>query len=264
MSRSLPVIQHHGYAHNAKPALHVLEGEGLTRATTGEVATFTIHLVGEDGSPPEVPGPWNLDPVRFVYVWIANSDQMMAAEVSNNGDGTLTASYSSDIPGEYLVYVEDVRTTRTQYGIQPVSPVVGSPFKLTISGPSLLDMDALPVCGTDLQDGTPEETWRIGTWMSSKVASARHGVMRDGWVFQPKNCVYDTFSYTDLMMLANAEKPVWLLVTGTSVQRGIFLSLLDMVLTKDKKADMKKSAHQKCWGWTDFRLGNLRISYQVQ
>lgn len=227
------------------------------------MATFTIHLVGENGSQPQLPGPWNRDPSRFVYVWISNSDQMMAAEVVNNGDGTLTASYSSDIPGEYLVYVEDINTVSARDGVSNVSPVIGSPFKLTISGPSLLDIDSLPLCRTEHEEGTPETTWRTGTWVSSHIASARHGVMRDGWVFQPKDCVYDTFSYWDLMALAHAEKPTWLLVVGTSVQRGIFLTLVDMVLARDQKGEFSHSAYAKCWGWADLRIGNLRISYQV-
>lgn len=194
---------------------------------------------------------------------MANEDQIMVAEVTNNGDGTLTASYTSDFPGTYKVYIEDVDLDKPRT-LDNVRPINGSPFELTISGPPLLDPDSLPTCGTEGDEGTPEDFWRKGTWISSNIASAAHGVMRDGWVFQPKNCVYDTFSVEELMMMADAPEPTWVLVAGTSVQRGIFLSLVDMVLQKGQKDEFKESAFQKCWGWSEIRIGNLRITYQVR
>ncbi|CAM9778424.1 unnamed protein product [Scytosiphon promiscuus] len=127
-----------------------------------------------------------------------------------------------------------------------------------------LDVDSLPVCGSeeDTCDDIADTFWRPGTWLSANVASPRHGVTRNGWVFQPKNCVFDAFSYEDLMLLAGLEEPTWLLVLGGSVQRGLFLTLVDMVLAQGQKDNLISSTVQKCWGYADIRVGNLRVTYQ--
>ncbi|CAM9685943.1 unnamed protein product, partial [Choristocarpus tenellus] len=49
---------------------------------------------------------------------------------------------------------------------------------------------------------------------------------------------------------------------GSSVQRGIFLSLVDMALRQGQKDNFWDSSISKCWGWADVRIGNLRFSYQ--
>lgn len=87
--------------------------------------------------------------------------------------------------------------------------------------------------------------------------------MRDGWVFQPKSCVYDTFSYEDLMLLAERKKTTWILVLGGSVQRGVFLTLVDMALAQGQKDNFTSSAVGKCWGYADIQIGNLRMTYQA-
>ena len=143
-------------------------------------------------------------------------------------------------------------------------PIVGSPFALTIAGDPTVDIDSLPVCSTAQdEERTPEAFWKPGTWISSRLASAKHGVARDGWVFQPKTCVHDAFSYDDLMLLASLEETTWLLVLGSSIQRGVFLTLVDMVLAQGQKDDMDSSVIAKCWGYADITVGNLRITYQV-
>lgn len=75
--------------------------------------------------------------------------------------------------------------------------------------------------------------------------------------------MHDTFSYDDLMLLASQEKPTWLVVLGGSVQRGLFLTLVDMVLAQGQKDEFPTSAIQKCWGYADIRVGNLRLAYQA-
>ena len=63
--------------------------------------------------------------------------------------------------------------------------------------------------------------------------------------------------------LASLEKETWLLVVGGSVQRGVFLALVDMILEHDQKTNLKESIIQKCWGYADVQVGNLRVTYQV-
>ncbi|CAM9938670.1 unnamed protein product [Ectocarpus sp. 4 AP-2014] len=255
--------QAHSYrSHDRAP--HTASGDGLHKATVGRPASFTIQLVGDQlGSLPD----WKPNSsTRFIYVWIANKDQILIAEVVNGGskNGTLTATYKSDFPGDYLVYVDEVESSKKDEGV----PILGSPFSLTIAGNApTLDVNSLPVCSTheDANKDIADTFWRSGTWLSSNVASAAHGVMRNGWVFQPESCVFDTFSYEDLMLLASLDgKPTWLLVLGGSVQRGVFLTLVDMVLAARQKHDIQSSVVQKCWGYADVRVGNLRLTYQVR
>ncbi|CAN0089336.1 unnamed protein product [Ectocarpus fasciculatus] len=177
-------------------------------------------------------------------------------------NNTLTATYMSDFPGDYLVYIDEVDLSRKGEGV----PILGSPFSLTIAGDApTLDVNSLPICSSqkDFNNDIAGTFWRPGTWLSSNVASAAHGVLRNGWVFQPKSCVFDTFSYEDLMLLASLDgEPTWLLVLGGSVQRGVFLTLIDMVLAAGQKHDMSSSVLQKCWGYADVQVGNLRLTYQ--
>lgn len=195
-------------------------------------------------------------------MWIAGEVQFFTAEVVNNQDGTLSATYIGDFPGDFLVYVEEINLASANNG-KHVRPITGSPFELTITGPPLLDPDTLPLCGAESSSSRMSSFWRTGSWLSSHVASGKHGVLRNGWVFQPEECVYDTFSYDDLMVIAALNEPTWLLVIGGSVQRGAMLSLLDMALSQGQKDSFSRSAVQKCWGWSDVRIGNLRITYQV-
>ncbi|CAM9376350.1 unnamed protein product [Ectocarpus fasciculatus] len=258
--------QAHGYRSDER-APHTASGDGLHKATVGRPASFMIQLVGDQ--PADVRGSvldWEtIGSRRFIYVWIANKDQILIAEVVDGGsiNGTLNATYKSDFPGDYLVYIEEVQPSKKGEGV----PILGSPFSLTIAGDApTLDVNSLPVCSSheDANNDIADTFWRPGTWLSSNVASAAHGVTRNGWVFQPKSCVFDTFSYEDLILLASLDAELtWLLVLGGSIQRGVFLTLVDMVLAAGQKDDIKSSVLQKCWGYADVRVGNLRLTYQV-
>ena len=255
-------LQDHPYVPNVKIAHHTAYGPGLSLATTGIEASFTIRLAlaDENGSKPE--GDWNLDKHRFIYVWIANADQILTAGVKNNGDGTLTATYESCFPGDYLVFIEDV-DLRASDESDKGRPIKGSPFPLTIVGEAALDVEGLSVCGVEGED-VASTYWRTGSWISSNIASAKHGVLRDGWVFQPQSCVLETFSYEDLILLATLEEPTWLLAVGNSVLRGVYLTLVDLVLGRGQKDELGTSVIEKCWGFADIRIGNLRLTYQVK
>lgn len=253
------------YGPAVERAPHTASGPGLESALAGETAHFTIQLVQEDGELQKKAGRWNTEWDRLIYVWIANTEHIFIAEVRNNGDGTLTASYSSDFVGTYLIYIDDILLgEKHAAGEDAGRPIMGSPFVLEITGaPTAPDFDSLPLCVRE-NGGGVSSFWRPGSWVSSRVASAKHGVLRSGWVFQPEDCVYDTFSYDELMAIASSDSPTWVLVLGGSVQRGLFLTLVDMVLAKEQKHQLASSALHRCWGWSDIRIGNLRVSYQVR
>lgn len=250
IDHTMPSPKVHRYSNHAETALHTASGDGLHAAMTGKPSSFTIELVGE---------AWSPSSARFIYVWIASPDQILTAEVVDHKNGTLTATYESPFPGKYLVHIEEVEVSKHDEG----KPIVHSPFSLTVSGVSTLNVSDLALCGTNKQESMENSFWRQGTWISSNLASDVHGVTRNGWVFQPRECVYDTFTYDDLMLLASLEKETWLLVVGGSVQRGVFLTLVDMILEHDQKTNLKASIIQKCWGYADVQVGNLRVTYQV-
>ncbi|CAB1114832.1 unnamed protein product [Ectocarpus sp. CCAP 1310/34] len=262
--------QTRSYGADVRVAPHTATGPGLRLASTGVPASFTIRLAGVDGSGarPEQQGEknpdwdYNVDKKRFIYVWVASEDNVFVAGVRNNGNGTVTATYESSFPGDYLVHVEDVNL-QVQDRFGRGRPIIGSPFSLTVSGDPAVDVDALPVCGGEgEEEDLASSYWRTGSWVSSNIAARNHGVLRDGWVFQPKTCVYEAFSYDDLMLLAGLDEPTWLLALGNSILRGIFLTILDMALAQGQKDDFSTSVVKKCWGFIDVRIGNLRISYQ--
>lgn len=224
---------------------------------------FTIKLVDHPGINVNMAESRNVEYGRFIYVWISGESQVVNAEVVNNRDGTLTARYIIDFPGHYLISVEDVDLTTPSGPESSFLPILGSPFDLHVTGEPTLDPDALPLCENEDEKRRSSSVWRPGSWLSSRVASTDHGVLRDGWVFQPRDCVHDAFSFDDLLVLAAREDPTWLVVVGGSIQRGLFLSLVDMILQKGQKDMFKRSVIDKCWGWSDVRLGNLHVSYQV-
>ncbi|CAM9753733.1 unnamed protein product, partial [Ectocarpus sp. 12 AP-2014] len=254
----------HRYTTNAT-APHTASGSGLHKATVGIPASFTVQLVGDnDRTGGSLFPDWEPNSShRFIYVWISSKDQIFTADVFSDGSakGILTATYTSDFPGDYFIYIEEVNPSEHGEGL----PILGSPFSLTIEGDAAtLDVDSLPVCGSrdDDKKEIGDTYWRPGTWLSSYVASAAHGVMRNGWVFQPRSCVFDTFSHEDLMLLASLDDPTWILVLGGSIQRGVFHSLVDMALAQGQKDDFADSIIKKCWGYANVRIGNFRLTYQ--
>ncbi|CAM9438074.1 unnamed protein product [Scytosiphon promiscuus] len=173
------------YSPDVAIAPHTADGSGLTRATTGAPASFTVRLAGGpsaaairlaaenydggsgisggstreeqqhsgidgvEGGEADEQSDWdyNLDKKRFIYVWVASRDNVFIAAVENNGDGTLTASYEAYFPGDYLVHVEDVDLRLKGDDFGRGRPITGSPFSLTVTGEPAIDVDALPVCG---------------------------------------------------------------------------------------------------------------------
>lgn len=63
---------------------HMAHGEGLSSASTGTEATFTIQLMQDRETAAEAASHiWdhNINHERFIYVWIAGEDQVLIAEV---------------------------------------------------------------------------------------------------------------------------------------------------------------------------------------
>ena len=86
--------------------------------------------------------------------------------------------------------------------------------------------------------------------------------IRTGWLFLPSsrmNCKLETFDSQALQSLPE-KKLIYIL--GRSVERGIFLSLVDIMLDEHEKRLLKHSVVGKCWGRAAITKGNVRVVYQ--
>ena len=91
--------------------------------------------------------------------------------------------------------------------------------------------------------------------------------LRTGWRFLPSpemNCRIETFSAEDLLSIPPAGldgKEKSIMVIGTSVMRGVFLSMADLLLPFGDKRYFAPSVIGKCWGRAHVKKGNLRLMY---
>ena len=73
------------------------------------------------------------------------------------------------------------------------------------------------------------------------------------------NCKVETFNTNDIRSIPK-KRSIYIL--GTSIQRGIFLSLVDIMLDNAEKEHLSKSVIEKCWGRMLVQKGNLEVVYQ--
>lgn len=100
-----------------------------------------------------------------------------------------------------------------------------------------------------------------GDWIGPHLNGGIQG-LRNGWYFLPgreMNCKIEYFTSKDLTLIPE-EKSIY--IFGTSRERGIFLSLVDMLLDTKEKARMHDSEVAKCWGRAFVFKSNLKVFYQ--
>jgi len=106
--------------------------------------------------------------------------------------------------------------------------------------------------------------WR-GTWYgpAAKLAPTG-GKMRTGWTFFPKKCTLETFNRRDLKHLQHSSvaQNNTIVILGTSKERGVFLSLVDLALYPSQKVKMESSFMRKCWGRMSVQIGSMKFVYQ--
>ncbi|KAJ8047353.1 hypothetical protein HOLleu_06334 [Holothuria leucospilota] len=229
-------------------------GEGLHRAEVGVTSSITVIL----------------DPMRtqdfqqfFFSVLAVGEDHIFPAKpqpVFSNATN-VTFTYVPTLPGEYDLYVEEI-FQRPPWQKQ----VPGSPFLLVVQGHHELDIDdfkvrtdKLPSCQIISQE---DPSWVEGEWVTRKLLGRKRGVLRSGWVFQPKRCSFDIFTKDDIEIAAASKVPKTIAILGSSTERGIFLSLVDLALRKEEKIHLVESDLAKCWGFSEFQFGNLHFIYQ--
>jgi hypothetical protein len=86
--------------------------------------------------------------------------------------------------------------------------------------------------------------------------------LRNNWFFLPSeemDCKIETFTEYELKLLQE-EKRIYIL--GNSRERGIFLSLVDLLLDGEEKRDLQSSVVGQCWGRAVVSKHNMKVMYQ--
>ena len=167
--------------------------------------------------------------------------------------------------GEYQVIVHELPNFLT--GHHRTIPLA-DPFPITIKDkPNVKSwalvkerLDTLPPCQSVRRPGL-FTTWE-GDWIGPDIYIP-DGTLRNGWYFLPgkqMNCKLDMFTGADLSVIPEMKS---IYVIGTSRERGVFLSLVDMLLNLPEKKYLGDSVIAKCWGRAFVVKNNLKVLYQV-
>ncbi|KAL3780332.1 LOW QUALITY PROTEIN: hypothetical protein HJC23_008262 [Cyclotella cryptica] len=101
-----------------------------------------------------------------------------------------------------------------------------------------------------------------GYWLGPGLSLEEGRKLRNGWMFLPHesmNCTIPSYTQQDLLQLPE-ETSIY--VFGTSRERGVFLSILDILLTAEEKEHLEASVIGKCWGRAIVQKGNIKLMYQ--
>ena len=109
--------------------------------------------------------------------------------------------------------------------------------------------------------GSHDLAYPQGQWLSQEAAGLTTPERRmsqaqvfSGWTFDVAGC---RIPRVDI-----AASAVWIVVLGTSTDRGVFQSLVDMLLPAEGKINITESELEKCWGYYDVSAGGVRLTYQ--
>jgi hypothetical protein len=172
----------------------------------------------------------------------------------------LTFEWNPVVAGEYDVLVHEV-PTQMEDNPEEVLPI--DRFVLTIErqrdDTSIHDRLNRPPCFS-FDETDVYSTWD-GDWIGPGL-NYQGDALRNGWMFVPgesTNCTISTYTQDQLL---NVEEETSIFVLGTSRERGVFLSLLDILLSPHEKENLDVSVIGKCWGRATVQKGNIKLLYQ--
>ncbi|XP_071853234.1 uncharacterized protein [Apostichopus japonicus] len=221
----------------------------LNKVKVGQMVNFSVEI-GK-----------NVSKVNGYSVLAVGENHIFVANQTEYSDDRTIVNFTvvPTLPGVYNLFIEEF-----DHVVQLQLP--GSPFNLVVEAGDPADAmeigrtaDKLPSC-----HAVPltRPSWLGGKWITRNLASKKRGVLRSGWVFQLDWCTFDVFTTDDLAMAAESPSPKKIVILGSSVERGIFFSLVDVLLTKEEKYNLSDSDFAKCWGYAQVKVGNLQLVYQ--
>lgn len=189
-----------------------------------------------------------------------------ATLVPSLGHDHHTYIWEPNFPGRYEVFVHELNHNHPPLSREFETALIQPPYPIHIWGATELDMLSL---NERIRDMTPCQQlpevnvyshWD-GDWLGP--AFKLDNSLRNGWTFLPNgdgmDCKIDTFTSRDL---GKIPKKVKVYVMGNSIMRGVFLSLVDLMLPVKDKVRLKDSIIGKCWGRASVTRGNLEVIYQ--
>ena len=261
---------------------HSISSNEQHRSLEAEVAdegTYFIVSGTDDDSSPTAPARIEIEivnpksPEEFWYSVTIVSHNKYTGAARNMGEmdmGRPTVSliyyWSPLFQGEYEVIVHELKNFLT--GHERTDPIA-DPFPITIENkPGVKSWDlvqermkTLPPCQSVRKPGL-YTTWE-GDWIGPGVFTPE-GTLRTGWYFLPgnkMNCKIEIYTDADLSVVPEMKS---IYVIGTSKERGVFLSLVDMLLDLPEKKYLSDSVISKCWGRAYTVKNNLKVLYQVR
>ena len=189
---------------------------------------------------------------RNVFVWLKSSDGQLASEVLKP-KGSQWRCEVKLLPGQWTVHVLVV--------------ALGKPFRFAKAKGSPQQLTVVPK-GRRL----PQRRCKLGVdelqgrWVRSN-ASCAFGCPRDGWTLVSPSCHWHVHSPAEVYEKTH-ERQLWLAILGNSVMRGSLQALVDQLVPKawqsfaGKENVPGRGTTMKCWGWLDFQVGGLRLSFQ--
>jgi hypothetical protein len=145
-------------------------------------------------------------------------------------------------PGIYNVHVESIEGCGLGNNRNTtIHRVRGSPFQLRVQGKQA----EFP------RRRCPDYRYRHGRWLECQ--STPLACTRTGWVWVPDECYSHVYTPEEIL---NQERPTWIVLAGSSVERGSFFSLVDHVLGR-RAANVSDSDFWKCWGWSEFFFSSM-------
>ena len=168
------------------------------------------------------------------------------------------------IDGEYQVIVHELQTFIS--GNEATVPLMEPPSIVITNKPGVDSwelvqrrMETLPPCQHVRKPGLYTQ-WD-GDWFGPDLPTSE-GSLRTGWFFLPgatMNCKIEMYNDEDLSVIPEMKS---IYVIGSSKERGVFLSLVDMILHDSEKEALEQSVISKCWGRAYVTKSNMKVLYQ--
>lgn len=199
-----------------------------------------------------------------------------------NGDLVAKASFVD--PGQYKVHVVGYDRTKVKEGargtVATVLPVRKSPWRFDVIPERLDPQDAPVSVPTDIDlptricESSDLEMNGNGRWVECASAGIHPSqCLADGWVYVPHDCKHVITNTVSALEQSKAiaqmrgGKPVWIVVSGSSIERGTYHALVDILgsigmleggvvqrsvsdaIFGSLKDIPGQGSTTKCWGW---------------